>query len=669
MNQCSFTWILFGLLFLSACVPPTEEILTDVSLDYKNDKLLQRLYEFQDRQATDSLIPFLIHQDPSYRYAASMAFASIRDEGALQALYEILEDEVEEVRIAAAFAIGQIGSETAEPHLIAAYNSEDSTLQDQSFNAAILEAVGKCGTDTYLKALSTIKTFTRSDTTLLEGQAWGIYRYALRGKVRPEGTQRMIDLLTKKGYPGSVRFIASNYLSRAKNIQLDSFAQPLAESLFKERDPRIRMALAIALGKSQSTTALDTLKLWYQQERDYRVKANIIRALGNFDYRDIQPLVLEALNDSNLHVAVTSAQFLIDHGNARDATFYWRKAKEPLNWQVSTKLYGAAHKHLPSNYAEFKESINAELFRLFRESTNSYVKAGVIRTMVEYPWNYRNVYQLGFNSDDPVVRSASVNALKTIAAREDFDVRFRNSAPRIRQDILNYFIEAINKSDIAMVSIAASALRIPHLNIRQELESIDFLQRAMQRLTMPKELSTYNELNKTINYYNTGSEGADTKPEHNWPIVWRRLDGISENTRARIETTKGGFELAFLPELAPATVINFIQLCKEDYFDRKFFHRVVPNFVIQTGSSRGDGYGGLDHTIRSELHPIHYDREGYVGMASIGNHTESTQWFVTHSPTPHLDGNYTIFARVVEGMEVVHKIQQGDLITDVTIEN
>ncbi|MCB0621491.1 MAG: peptidylprolyl isomerase, partial [Saprospiraceae bacterium] len=80
--------------------------------------------------------------------------------------------------------------------------------------------------------------------------------------------------------------------------------------------------------------------------------------------------------------------------------------------------------------------------------------------------------------------------------------------------------------------------------------------------------------------------------------------------------------------------------------------------------------GSLDYTIRSELPPLHYDRQGKVGMASSGNHTEGTQFFITHSPTPHLDGNYTIFAEVIDdGMAIVHQLTVGDIIEEVIISN
>jgi len=88
---------------------------------------------------------------------------------------------------------------------------------------------------------------------------------------------------------------------------------------------------------------------------------------------------------------------------------------------------------------------------------------------------------------------------------------------------------------------------------------------------------------------------------------------------------------------------------------------------VQAGCPRGDGYGSLDYTIRSEVPQAYYDREGYIGMASAGPDTEGTQWFINHSPAMHLDGNYTIFGKVTSGMEYVHEIQEGDAIVDIMI--
>ena len=96
-------------------------------------------------------------------------------------------------------------------------------------------------------------------------------------------------------------------------------------------------------------------------------------------------------------------------------------------------------------------------------------------------------------------------------------------------------------------------------------------------------------------------------------------------------------------------------------------HRDIPNFVIQGGCTRGDGYGIEDYTIRSEFSLRSYDDGGYVGMASSGKDTEGTQFFITHTAALHLDGKYTIFAKVKQGMDIVNDIQVGDKITNVKI--
>ena len=105
----------------------------------------------------------------------------------------------------------------------------------------------------------------------------------------------------------------------------------------------------------------------------------------------------------------------------------------------------------------------------------------------------------------------------------------------------------------------------------------------------------------------------------------------------------------------------------DGYYDGKVFHRVVPNFVAQGGGPLGDGFGSESYAIRTETPGIRWDRAGLVGMASAGKDTEGVQFFITHRPTPHLDGNYTIFGQVTEGQDVVDRITVGTVIEEVTI--
>ncbi len=140
-----------------------------------------------------------------------------------------------------------------------------------------------------------------------------------------------------------------------------------------------------------------------------------------------------------------------------------------------------------------------------------------------------------------------------------------------------------------------------------------------------------------------------------------------KSARAILTTDKGTFTIEFFPEAAPLTVDNFIKLAKANYFNGLMIHRVVPNFVMQDGDPRGDGNGGPGWQIRCELNMREYER-GAVGMALSGKDTGGSQWFVTHSPQPHLDGGYTVFGRVNEtDMKVVDNLVRGDKILTVKI--
>jgi cyclophilin family peptidyl-prolyl cis-trans isomerase/HEAT repeat protein len=137
---------------------------------------------------------------------------------------------------------------------------------------------------------------------------------------------------------------------------------------------------------------------------------------------------------------------------------------------------------------------------------------------------------------------------------------------------------------------------------------------------------------------------------------------------ATIHMTRGRIELALLAQDAPMTAWNFAQLAKKKYFDNTSFMRVVPNFVIQGGDPRNDMNGGPGYAIRDEINLQKYTR-GAVGMALSGPDTGGSQFFITHSPQPHLDGGYTIFARVYDGMNgVVDQTERGDRVQTITID-
>ncbi len=139
--------------------------------------------------------------------------------------------------------------------------------------------------------------------------------------------------------------------------------------------------------------------------------------------------------------------------------------------------------------------------------------------------------------------------------------------------------------------------------------------------------------------------------------------------RAVIETDRGSIELELHPEHAPKTVNNFCLLAREGFYDGVTFHRVISDFMIQGGDPTGTGAGGPGYRFEDEVvgNPLIHET-GVISMANAGPNTNGSQFFITHSPQPHLNGRHTVFGRVVRGQDVVDAVRQGDRITSVTIE-
>jgi len=138
--------------------------------------------------------------------------------------------------------------------------------------------------------------------------------------------------------------------------------------------------------------------------------------------------------------------------------------------------------------------------------------------------------------------------------------------------------------------------------------------------------------------------------------------------KAVIETSRGVIEVALSPQHAPKTVNNFVFLAKEGFYDDVSFHRVIKNFMIQGGDPTGTGRGGPGYKFEDEVkeNPLKHET-GTISMANSGPNTNGSQFFITHSPQPHLNGRHTVFGKVVSGQDVVDAIQQGDKILRVEI--
>ena len=144
-----------------------------------------------------------------------------------------------------------------------------------------------------------------------------------------------------------------------------------------------------------------------------------------------------------------------------------------------------------------------------------------------------------------------------------------------------------------------------------------------------------------------------------------------KNFQATMETNKGDIVLDLYPQYAPKTVNNFVFLANQGFYDDVSFHRVISNFMIQGGDPTGTGRGGPGYRFEDEVrdNPLKHET-GVISMANAGPNTNGSQFFITHSPQPHLNGRHTVFGKVTnkESMNVVNAIRQGDRMIKVTIE-
>lgn len=686
MYMVHFRRITSGIVFALAialsciqCLPPEygaqqQEKAGIVNLDL-NNKQIRKLYNFADERKTDSLLTYLQHPNPSFRYVAALSFASVRDSNAISALGKLLSDPVEDVSIAAAFALGQIGSLRAEPILVAAFRSNDSTSSHQRFNAAVLEAIGRCGSVVSLKNIAQIKTYQATDTLLLEGQCKALYRFGLRKLVDPAGTAKMVEYVFNDRIPESARLMAAHYLGRTPAVIPDSAqAVKIAAAFVRAaNNPDIRLPLTKALGRSQTSPAFGILSKVIKNEPDWRVKCGVIRALGNYAYDTVRALVIPSLQDPNPHVSLCAAELFITKGQAKDGDFYWRIAREqagnmPLTTQIA--LFQASNRWLSGkSEPESKDFVNYRLREMFLGAKSPYERAACLSALAEFGWQYRWIHEKGFADPHPAVKSAAVEALVKIMRRPDFYSFFGESGRAVRRELHGFLREMVAGGDPGMIASGAAAFRIPSHNFLslRDTARIGDLQTALQKLKLPRDVEAYAALDSALAYFSEQAYRPAPAPKYSRPLDWQRLTIVGDKTEVSIQTARGTIVLELYPHLAPGSVANFLELAGTGFFNGKNFHRVVPGFVIQGGCPRGDGYGGLDYSIRTEISLNTFDAEGVLGMASAGPDTEGTQFFITQAAAPHLDGAYTIFGKVKSGMDVVHQILPGDDMKQVTV--
>ena len=656
------------VLLVASCVPPEEKNALDIDIDLTLENQ-QAIFNAKDEGNAELLKSFFGSEDITERYLAALSSSSLKDTVLCPGLLDLLyQDPSEEIRTVAAYALGQIGSAHIINDLTEAFAFQDTSTYNSPVRGAILEAVGKCGDERSLNFLATISTYQPEDNHLLLGQARAIYRFGLRQMISDEGTSTMAGVLLNTSISDEVRLIAAHYFLRNPDADVTNFSSRLMSLLVAEKNPEIRMALAGAMTARANPDHIPVFLSMMASDPDDRVRMNIMRSLSAYDYNLYRDSLYNHLEDSNDQLFHLASDHFMVHLATRDHNDFLLRARSETDILKKAKLYSVALNALPSGFINTRRAISAEITETLQQSGNYLEQAAMIQALSYDPLNLDIIRQEGLQSSNNFVRTTAIQSMRNLLTnKRSLAVFSRPSAMNnFRNTITTYLGEVLDTGDAGSVAGISNLVRDESLGFKDQVGLNLSIRRAMRKLTLPTDLEARQECLITLGYLEDTTFTIDP-PAYNHPIDWSAIADISDSSRAYIITTKGQIELQLFKNQAPGSVANFMKLAQDNYYDGKTIHRVVPNFVIQGGCPRGDGYGSLDYTIRSDFGPMYYNAAGYLGMASAGPNTEGTQWFITHSPTPHLDGRYSIFGKVTAGMDVVDAIRQGDVIQDIRI--
>jgi cyclophilin family peptidyl-prolyl cis-trans isomerase/HEAT repeat protein len=631
------------------------------------------------------------------------------------------------VRAAAAFALGEVESLAGAAALLARLKETN----DRVMRARILEALGKIAAAVPKEAeasaqesrnaiLEGLKTEAQRPSaadkiTILLGLT-----AALRARPANSGPT-VAQFLT---FPDPrIRADAGNTLAR---LRLNDGNPILRKLLTSDPDPVVRANAARVLGATEDKESFEKLLDRSLNDMDSRVRVSAIRALASLkDGRATQPLMdrgsvlLVAAKDkatagsppaeiNELLEIVTTIGRLRQHSDDERAIRWLRelrpvigvgapemeiaqarvypsaylsqlgggpaarlKAQELLfiNWRAASSFAQGLGEiaTAPDSNRENKAAREqaADLLRGMLDYRNSgitintlvavhseYAIPDVLRAFAAHkPKDLVDVLRKHLKESDAVIRSTVADLLGELPADEVIARALIDALPVALRD------KKLNDAALSVLdALAKQKSSQSNEAIMSALDSDDHLiRRRSVALLKANGAGDYSSRIGTVKTLNTVAD------------YQRAISRIGKPVKAVVSTSKGSFTIALLPAEAPLTVDNFIKLAKRGYFRGITVHRVVPNFVIQDGDPRGDGNGGPGYQIRCEVNDVPYER-GAVGMALSGKDTGGSQWFVTHAPQPHLDGGYTVFGNVVEGMKVVDGIARGEVIRSIVIQ-
>ncbi|HET7498458.1 MAG TPA: HEAT repeat domain-containing protein [Candidatus Eisenbacteria bacterium] len=584
---------------------------------------------------------------PSLRASAARALGRIQNRGSVTALSAALRDPVAPVRREAAFALGLVGDSTAAPALAARLGVE----ADAEARVSMLTALGYVGARRGGPALATALRSARA----VERHAAAL----AAGRARDSSLVEPLALAAK-GEDADTRWRAAYALGRIG----DRRAGPALEPLLADPNPLVRSMAARAAGDVADSAAAPRL-VALLADPAWRVRVNAAHALGALKAPAGASGLRAALQDSSPHVRWESALSL---GALRDTA-----AAAPLRVALADSatgvVQGAAIALLQIQGEAAVPTVAPALDLL-----PPFLRSGLIDALGDLagPASLEILLARVRDDSDPAEAAGAASALSRRAADR------RAAIPALRA--------ALRSKDFTVVASAAEGLgtlgdstSVPALAqllvARAKPDDADVAASAATALAALKTSdalaalrSARNDPERRIRETATRALGLPDDSVAATPAPPLRVDPLPARsaTRATVVTERGTVLIELRPHEAPRTVENFARLARSGYFNGLEFHRVVPNFVIQDGCPRGDGWGGPGYSIPCEYNDLPYGI-GAVGMALAGKDTGGSQWFITLSPQPRLEGRYTVFGEVTKGMEVVERIMPGDRIVKIEV--
>jgi cyclophilin family peptidyl-prolyl cis-trans isomerase len=618
----------------------------------------------------------LSHPNAAVRRQGALAAGRIGDPAAIDLLLPVLNDSAGVVRAAAAFALGLLKDARAIPPLLQTVRAVPAPEQQPAQLEAVT-AIAKIGGDDGVRALSEILAggSPGAASPVVEAALLEAWRLGARAPVSE--LVRFADATVP-----ITRWRALYSLAR---LRVAAAAAPLVRAL-ADPDQQTRVVAARGISKALVDSArLDARSVTNAlrpllDDRDAHLRINALRALASFRDSALADAVVPLVADRDIGVAVQAETTLgVLRGSVAIAALRPRltssvfalKRQALIALAQADSAAGVAAGAAVTGDADWRwRSVAAEAFGAARArdrleaqlaDPDGRVVAQALQALQRIvpatdtllPARARAL----ITHSDPAVRSVAAELLGRRPDVNDVDLLVA-AYTRAEGDPFN---DARLSAVSALGAIAASSstgrLRVATKFVSVVPRPEDYLVRRLAADTLPDTRDAWGAILPIA----TGRTLADYRDvARRW--LAPALGGT--NPRILVETDRGTIEIELLAAEAPLTVAAILDLVERRYFDGTRWHRVVPNFVVQDGDPRGDGWGGPGFILRDEINPMRY-QTGSVGMALSGPDTGGSQYFITHSAQPHLDGIYTIFGRVVGGVVVLNAISQGDRIRSI----